>query len=136
MALALVAVGAIVISAQAKTVDCSNADPSQAQNYQPNGCKKKGAGFTIKGTNKADKLVGSDGDDSISALAGNDRVNARDGDDKVLAGPGKDTVSGGPGDDTINVKGGGADRVSCGTGDDTVKADKKDSVSRNCETVK
>jgi hypothetical protein len=64
---------------------------------------------TITGTAKADVLKGTARADQISGLAGNDRIDA---------------------------SGGGRDSVSCGAGFDRVVADSRDSVSRNCESVR
>jgi hypothetical protein len=64
---------------------------------------------TIKGTAKGDVLTGTAQADSIFGLAGNDQ---------------------------IRVSGGGRDRVTCGSGFDRVVADPRDSVSRNCESVR
>jgi hypothetical protein len=64
---------------------------------------------TIRGTAKADVIKGTAKADRIFAKAGNDR---------------------------IRVSGGGRDRVSCGAGFDRVVADSRDSVARNCESVR
>jgi Ca2+-binding RTX toxin-like protein len=154
LAIAAAVVSAFVVTAQADKIDCRGGDLAQAQDYQPTGCKKKKNGFKIVGTRRADNLIGSNLDDSISGLAGNDKIRGGDGEDSASGGPGndgislgdgddkgsggsgKDSISGGDGDDTINVKGGGSDKVTCGTGDDTVKADRRDSVAKNCESVK
>jgi hypothetical protein len=64
---------------------------------------------TIKGTGGADVHRGPAPPDSIFGLAGNDR---------------------------IRVSGGGRDQVTCGAGFDRVVADSRDSVSRDCESVR
>ena len=75
----------------------------------------------IRGTEDADRIIGSRGDDRIAALAGDDKVLALPGNDKVRAGDGNDKVSGSGGDDLISA-GTGDDRVRAGDGQDTVKA--------------
>ena len=137
LAIATALVSAFVVTAQAKRVNCSNADPSQTQDYQPSGCKKKGNGFVINGTSGNDTLIGSDGNDTMRGGKGNDKMGGGKGNDKMAGGPGKDTESGGAGNDNINVQGGGSDKVNCGSGRrDKVNADDNDTVAKNCESVK
>lgn len=64
---------------------------------------------TIKGTAGSDVLRGTAQADQIYGLAGNDR---------------------------IRVSGGGRDTVSCGRGSDHVVADSRDSIARDCESVR
>jgi len=75
----------------------------------------------IIGTNKRDKIDGTNGPDVIITLGGNDRVNAKKGNDKVCTGDGKDQVHSGPGDDMVDP-GADADIVHLGPGDDQVFA--------------
>jgi uncharacterized delta-60 repeat protein len=87
---------------------------------------------TLVGTDGADKLNGSIGDDVIATLGGNDKVKAGKGNDLVCGGDGNDKISGGPGKDVLRgeagkdkLKGGGAkDKCIGGPGPD----------SGNCET--
>ena len=88
--------------------------------------------ITGRATKKADRLLGTYGDDTINGLAGNDRINGREGVDRLTGGSGKDTILGGPGNDSINAKDGTADVVNCGGGKDSVRRDAKDRVS-GCE---
>jgi ABC-type nitrate/sulfonate/bicarbonate transport system substrate-binding protein len=88
--------------------------------------------ITARATKKADRLLGTYGDDVINGLAGNDRINGREGNDRLTGAAGKDQILGGPGNDTIFAKDGVADVVNCGSGKDTAVADKKDRVS-GCE---
>ena len=50
-------------------------------------------------------------------------------------GRGRDRVSGGSGNDTINTRDGERDTVTCGPGRDRVRADRIDTVARDCEIV-
>jgi len=75
----------------------------------------------IIGTNKADRIDGTNGNDVIISLGGNDRINAKKGDDKVCSGDGKDNVHSGPGDDMVDP-GAGRDTVNLGPGMDQVFA--------------
>ena len=75
----------------------------------------------IRGTEEADRIIGSRGDDRISALGGDDKVRALGGNDQVRAGEGNDGVAVENGND--HVKGGpGDDRIRGGNGHDTLKA--------------
>ncbi len=69
-------------------------------------------------------IVGSDDADDIGGTLGDDQIKPRAGDDGVRALAGNDR---------IDVRGGGKDRVNCGGGTDSVKADKKDKLAKNCE---
>jgi hypothetical protein len=69
-------------------------------------------------------IIGSDSADAISGTAGNDRIKPRGSKDRVRARAG---------DDRIDVRGGRKDRVNCGGGTDGVKADKRDKLAKNCE---
>ncbi len=71
-------------------------------------------------------IVGSDDADDIAGTLGNDRIKPR---------AGKDTVRALAGNDKIDVRGGGRDRVNCGGGTDSVKGDKRDKFAKNCEHV-
>ena len=82
----------------------------------------------VIGTDKADLIDSSDGNDNISVLGGNDvvysgagddLVSGGDGDDKISGGAGDDYLSGGEGNDTV-TDGAGDDYVSLGPGNDTL----------------
>ena len=94
-------------------------------------------GSTINGTNGADNLVGTPGNDTINGFGGNDVINARagndiidggNGQDLIRANAGNDIVSGGRGIDTIFgqdgddiISGnGGNDIIRGGSGDDII----------------
>ena len=65
----------------------------------------------IKGTDKANQLDGTTGDDTIWAYAGNDTVSGLAGNDRIITGDGEDVVDGGVGNDVIN---GSVDDASSG----------------------
>jgi len=65
-----------------------------------------------------------------------ERILGRSGADSITGTPGADEVRARGGDDTIDVTGNERDRVLCGAGDDTVRADRRDRVARDCETVR
>src|ERR687889_103593 len=68
------------------------------------------SGQVCKGTNTADVIVGSTGNDNIRPMGGNDYVFANGGDDEVAHSYGDDRILGGCGSDT--VRGGfGLDRI-------------------------
>ena len=57
--------------------------------------------LTITGTDKADKLVGGYGHDTISGLAGDDTIDGQAGSDTIYGGDGNDNLTGNFGDDTL-----------------------------------
>jgi Ca2+-binding RTX toxin-like protein len=81
-----------------------------------------GPTITIFGTENADVLVGTVGNDGIDAGAGNDTVYANGGNDLVLAGEGDDVVTGDEGMDTISG-GGGIDYLYGGADNDVINGD-------------
>ncbi|MCW2311561.1 hypothetical protein M2244_001294 [Rhodoferax antarcticus] len=58
-------------------------------------------GETYTGTEASEKVIGSNGRDTIHTGAGNDTVNAGAGNDTVNAGDGADVISGGAGNDLL-----------------------------------
>jgi hypothetical protein len=75
-------------------------------NVEPRGC-------TITGTDGADRLTGTRGDDVICGLGGDDRIRAGGGDDVVYGDAGTDTLRGD----------GGGDVLYGDDGDDTLRGD-------------
>ena len=75
------------------------------------------AGKEIIGTNRADELTGTAGDDIIDARNGADSVEGLAGADILLGGNGRDLLIGGAGNDTI-IGGNGRDVLIGGLGDD------------------
>ena len=112
-----------------------------------------GEDATIVGTEKRDKIVGTNGPDVIVTLGGNDRINSGNGDDKICSGDGNDQINSGNGDDMIDpgdnndivnagkgddmvfARDGNKDAINCGKGNDFVQADEKERRLKNCETV-
>jgi hypothetical protein len=74
-------------------------------------------GKTLRGTSRADILIGGDGNDTI------------------LPGAGADTVIAGGGDDVVVSVDGSRDVVACGEGRDRVTADRVDTL-RGCDVVR
>jgi len=105
------------------------------------------------GTEKRDRILGTNGDDVIITLGGGDRVDGRGGNDKICTGEGKDSARGGSGDDMIDpgpekddvnagkgddmilARDGAKDEINCGRGNDVAQVDAKEKRIRGCETV-
>ena len=83
-----------------------------------------------------DQLLGDIGNDLLNGGFGNDRLLGGFGNDRIIGGPGRDTIEGSPGNDTIEARDRTRDIINCGPGQDTVFADRIDTVSRNCETIR
>jgi RTX calcium-binding nonapeptide repeat (4 copies)/PA domain/LVIVD repeat len=83
-----------------------------------------------------DGLQGHGGADRLSGGRGPDRVNGGGGNDRISVGGATNRASGGPGNDRISARNGKRDKINCGRGRDTVRADRKDRVAGNCETVR
>ncbi|MCP4306099.1 MAG: hypothetical protein GY788_14715, partial [bacterium] len=81
----------------------------------------------IRGTNKSDKITGSDGIDLIVSGNGADWIAAGDGNDIVISGRGGDWVFGGQGNDLL-ITGRGSDTAHGGTGHDIIFTGKGDDV--------
>lgn len=97
-----------------------------------------GGDDTLRGLESSDKLSGGAGDDLLRGMNGDDLLLGGAGRDEIYGQRGADRVVGGSGNDLIVVdlpSGDESDAVSCGYGDDTVYANRKDGVSKNCETV-
>src|SRR5215207_4412385 len=71
---------------------------------------------TFVGTAKNDVLNGTTKADKLYGRGGNDKLYGKGGNDLLVGGP-------------------GADRIACGGGKDTVRADRRDTVAGDCETV-
>ncbi len=90
---------------------------------------------TVRGTPKADRLVGTEGKDRLYGFAGADWIRGLGGADVIVGGPGVDTLSGGPGNDQLLARDKGRDKVFCGGGKDRAVVDANDSVFGDCEDV-
>jgi hypothetical protein len=113
----------------------------------PHGVTRTGtnAANAITGTARNDRLSGLGGNDRLTGFAGNDRLDGGKGNDRLdggagndtlVGGAGADTLLGGSGNDTVSARDGVVDRIDCGSGRDRVTVDRKDRVSRNCESVR
>lgn len=87
----------------------------------------------VIGTQFADTINGSAGNNVIKSGAGKDRVRASSGDDTVRAGAGNDNVRGGGGDDDL-FGGSGNDFLSGGGGVDFCRGGPGNDTLRGCET--
>ena len=72
---------------------------------------------SIKGTNRADKIVGGKASQRIYGKAGNDEIKANGGNDRVFGNQGADKLFGNSGNDKL-FGGSGNDHVSGGSGND------------------
>jgi hypothetical protein len=90
---------------------------------------------SVRGTPKADTLVGTDGKDRIYGFAGADWIRGLGGADVIVGGPGVDTLAGGPGNDQLLARDKGRDKIFCGGGKDRAVVDANDSVFGDCEDV-
>lgn len=90
-----------------------------------------GATPTVVGSEDADHLEGTHGDDVIVGLGGHDRIEGLSGDDLICGGGGRDSIRAGTGDDRVDggqgrdfLSGeGGADRLEGGPSNDFVSGD-------------
>jgi hypothetical protein len=89
---------------------CVNAQPEQT-------CPAE-RGREILGSDEAEGIKGTDGDDVIRPRGG------------------KDGIKAGAGADLIVANRGGRDRIYCGGGKDTAVVDRKDRVAKSCEKVR
>ena len=94
-----------------------------------------GGDNTLRGTDRADRIAGFNGEDALYGGPGDDILYGGAGKDEIYAGDGGDDVLAGAGDDFIEAKDGAVDHVGCGPGDDSVSVDRKDLVSPDCESV-
>jgi hypothetical protein len=79
------------------------------------------------GTDSADTLTSSSGDDVISGEGGDNQIDGGDGNDTLIGGDGNDTIEGGDGDNQI--LGGDGDNVMLGgAGDDDVRGGAGDNL--------
>lgn len=91
----------------------------------------------LRGGAGPDVLDGRGGNDTLYGFAGNDRLLGGSGNDRLLGGLGRDTLLGGAGNDRLESRDGVRDQVSCGAGKrDVAIVDRKDVVSRDCETIR
>lgn len=122
---------------QLTTIEISipNGDPVDPEEVDPSICDTP----TISGTNKADNITGTPGDDVIAGGNGDDTINGLGGDDVLCGGNGKDELIGGDGNDTL-FGDNGKDTLDGGPGYDTLHGgnspdvcDSGEAVSDDCE---
>lgn len=85
---------------------------------------ENGLGLVIIGTNRANTIEGTPGDDIICGLSGNDTIDGKEGDDEIHGNNGSDDLSGGLGDD--NIYGGNGRDTLWGYDDDNDDLDDAD----------
>jgi Ca2+-binding RTX toxin-like protein len=117
---------AMVAGSGLDTLDESTADPRALGPLSFDLASCPGCVDRVIGTTQADQITG---DNAAQAILGGD------GDDVLDGGGGNDAIFGQSGDDTITSNDGRIDVVTCGAGSDTVVADRRDIVSRDCESV-
>lgn len=84
----------------------------------PEECSEiEGLGDPIIGTDKSEKIIGTDGNDLIFALGGSDKVLGKKGHDCIVGGDGHDTLYGQDGNDVI-LGGEGSDSLRGNDGKD------------------
>lgn len=86
----------------------------------------------------ADGLSGKElgEDDVVAASSRGEVLRGFGGDDELRGGPGRDRLIAGGGSDLVEARDGRVDLVECGDGAaDVVRADGRDRVTRDCETV-
>ncbi len=95
------------------------------------------------GNNRANRIVGTAGSDTLQGKGGNDKLIGKGGADILYGDGGRDRLYGGGGRDTLlggarndRLDGGrGRDVISCGAGYDTVITDGRDQIGSDCENV-
>src|SRR4051812_40351383 len=90
----------------------------------------------LNGGEGDDDLCGDADDDDLNGGPGDDVLKGGAGNDRIVGGKGHDEIEGDSGNDRINSRDGQRDVVKCGRGRDHVRADRKDRVSRTCESVR
>jgi hypothetical protein len=80
------------------------------------------------------RIVGTADNDILRGTAQADVLDGRGGNDRLLGLAGNDTLVGGGGRDVL-IGGAGSDKLRCGPGRDIARADGKDVVASDCETV-
>jgi Domain of unknown function (DUF4976)/RTX calcium-binding nonapeptide repeat (4 copies) len=100
-------------------------------------CTLEGAPGTarLRGTAHDDRVCGRGHAEEILGLAGADRLTGAGGSDILSGGPGRDVVEAGAGADLLLLRDGEPDVARCGPGRDRVRADRRDSIARDCERV-
>jgi hypothetical protein len=82
-----------------------------------------------------EQVAGGSGPDTIVGSRARNRLEGGPGNDFIDGRGGADVLSGGGGVDRIGSRDLSVDRVECGAGGDRVRADRRDRVGSDCETV-
>jgi Ca2+-binding RTX toxin-like protein len=80
-------------------------------------------------------VLGSSLDDVITGDRRAQAIFGGEGDDQLDGGDGPDILSGQAGDDTLRSRDNSIDVVRCGDGADTLTSDRRDLISRTCESI-
>jgi Ca2+-binding RTX toxin-like protein len=83
----------------------------------------------------ASTITGTARNDTLRGGAKADRLDGKGGNDKLFGAAGNDVLVGGPGNDLL-VGGLGSDRLACGAGQDVARGDSRDTIGKDCETVR
>jgi dipeptidyl aminopeptidase/acylaminoacyl peptidase len=89
---------------------------------------KPGVTCTRSGNRRANRIVGTPGNDVLCGKGGKDRISGRGGRDVLSGGSGRDRLRGGTGSDRIHARDGARDRVHGGRGRDIATADRRDAL--------
>jgi Tol biopolymer transport system component len=89
---------------------------------------KPGVSCTRSGNRRANRIIGTPGNDVLCGKGGKDRISGRGGRDVVSGGSGRDRLRGGAGRDRIYARDGARDRVHGGRGRDIATADRRDAL--------
>jgi hypothetical protein len=89
---------------------------------------KPGVTCTRSGNGRANRIIGTPGDDVLCGKGGKDRISGRGGRDVLSGGSGRDRLRGGAGGDRIYARDGARDRVRGGRGRDIARADRHDTL--------
>jgi Ca2+-binding RTX toxin-like protein len=92
----------------------------------PSPAVMRSQGCTKHGNDKANRILGTSGNDRICGLGGNDRIFGLGGNDVISGGEGRDIIDGGKGNDTIFDEDGDVDTVIGGPGKDFGYLDRTD----------
>jgi len=108
----------------------------KAKQPKPNKVIGTNGNDTLNGSSGVDLMRGRRGNDVLNGNAGNDTISGDAGNDVIRGGTGVDVLLGGAGNDRIYARDQEADTISCGNGRDIVWADEIDVVTGDCEIVR
>jgi len=139
-------VGDVIVGSAASDTLYGTPGADMAKGFGGDDVLRLGLGSDLgRGRYGDDLLVGRDGADALAGGPGRDRLRGGSGRDSLVGGAGPDVLlgsaghdglRGGSGRDRISASDGVRDVITCGRGRALVIADRRDSVARNCETVR